>query len=52
MRMGMAESIDRTVFNGDSGANENTADVTGMNDGWNLGIHLEPSQQGEAETKR
>ena len=30
MRMGMTESIDRTVFNGDSGANENTADVTGM----------------------
>ena len=30
MRMAMVESVDRVVFNGDTGANENTADITGM----------------------
>lgn len=30
MRMAMVESVDRAVFNGDTGANENTADITGM----------------------
>ena len=30
MRMAMVESVDRAVFNGDAGANENTADITGM----------------------
>ena len=30
MRAGMVESIDRTVFNGDTTANENIADITGM----------------------
>ena len=30
MRMAMVESVDRAVFNGDSGANENSADITGM----------------------
>ena len=30
MRMAMTESVDLTVFKGDSGANENTADITGM----------------------
>ena len=31
MREAMTESVDLTVFNGDSGANENAADITGMN---------------------
>ena len=30
MRMGMVESVDRAIFNGDAGANENTADITGL----------------------
>ena len=30
MRMAMVESVDRAVFNGDTGANENVADITGM----------------------
>ena len=30
MRMAMTESVDITVFNGDTGANENSADITGM----------------------
>ena len=30
MRMAMTESVDLTVFKGDSGANENVADITGM----------------------
>ena len=30
MRMAMVESVDRAVFNGDSGANETTADIVGM----------------------
>ena len=30
MRMAMTESVDLVVFNGDSGANENTADITGL----------------------
>ena len=30
MRMAMVESVDRAVFNGDPGANENVADITGM----------------------
>ena len=30
MRMAMVEGVDRAVFNGDSGANENSADVTGL----------------------
>ena len=30
MQMAMTESVDRAVFNGDGGANENTADITGM----------------------
>ena len=30
MRAGMTESIDLAVFKGDAGANENTADITGM----------------------
>ena len=30
MRMAMVESVDRAIFNGDTGANENTADITGM----------------------
>ena len=30
MRMAMTESVDLTVFKGDSGANENSADITGM----------------------
>ena len=30
MRMAMTESVDLTVFNGDAGANENTADIVGM----------------------
>ena len=30
MRAAMVESVDRAVFNGDTGANENTADITGM----------------------
>ena len=30
MRAAMVEKIDRTVFVGDSGANENTADITGL----------------------
>ena len=30
MRMAMVESVDKAVFNGDGGANENTADITGM----------------------
>ena len=30
MRMAMTEGIDRAVFNGDGGANENTADITGL----------------------
>ena len=30
MRMAMTESVDLAVFKGDSGANENTADITGM----------------------
>ena len=30
MKMAMVESVDRAVFNGDTGANENTADITGM----------------------
>ena len=30
MRMGMVESVDRAVFNGDGGANENSADIVGM----------------------
>ena len=31
MREAMTESVDLAVFNGDSGANENAADITGMN---------------------
>ena len=31
MRMAMAEDIDRTIFTGDSGANENSADIAGFN---------------------
>lgn len=31
MRMAMSEDIDRTIFLGDTGANENTADITGFN---------------------
>ena len=31
MRMGIMESVDKAVFLGDNGANENTADVTGLN---------------------
>ena len=30
MRMAMAEDIDRTIFTGDSGANENSADIVGF----------------------
>ena len=30
MRMAMVESVDLAVFNGDDGANENTADIVGM----------------------
>ena len=30
MRMAMVESVDRAVFIGDSGANENTADIVGL----------------------
>ena len=30
MRMAMMESVDLAVFNGDGGANENSADITGM----------------------
>ena len=30
MRMAMVESVDLAVFNGDNGANENTADVVGL----------------------
>ena len=30
MRMAMVESVDLAVFNGDGGANENTADIVGM----------------------
>ena len=30
MRMAMTESVDITCFNGDTGANENSADITGM----------------------
>ena len=30
MRAAMVESVDRAVFNGDGGANENTADVVGL----------------------
>ena len=30
MQSAMVESVDRAVFNGDSGANENTADIVGM----------------------
>ena len=30
MRLAMLESVDRAVFNGDAGANENVADITGM----------------------
>ena len=30
MRMAMSEDVDRTIFLGDSGANENTADITGL----------------------
>ena len=30
MRMAMVESVDRAVFNGDSGANESGADIVGM----------------------
>lgn len=30
MRMSMTEGIDRKIFLGDSGANENTADITGL----------------------
>lgn len=30
MRMGMVEAVDRKVFLGDTGANENTADITGL----------------------
>ena len=30
MRMAMTEDVDNTIFNGDSGANENTADITGL----------------------
>ena len=30
MRMAMTEGVDRAVFNGDAGANENTADIVGM----------------------
>ena len=30
MRMAMTEGVDRAVFNGDTGANENTADITGL----------------------
>lgn len=31
LRMAMTEGIDRAVFLGDSGANENSADITGLN---------------------
>ena len=31
MRAAMAEDVDRTIFLGDTGANENTADITGFN---------------------
>lgn len=30
MRAGMTEKVDRAVFNGDTGANENSADITGF----------------------
>ena len=30
MRMAMTEQIDQAIFKGDSGANENTADITGL----------------------
>ena len=30
MRAAMSESVDLTIFNGDSGANESTADITGL----------------------
>ena len=30
MRAAMSETVDRVVFNGDTGANENQADITGM----------------------
>ena len=30
MRMGMADAIDKKIFNGDAGANENGADITGL----------------------
>ena len=31
MRMALTEGIDRTIFLGDAGANENTADIVGLN---------------------
>ena len=37
MRAAMAEDVDRTIFVGDSGANENVADIAGFNTHANVG---------------
>ena len=47
MRMAMVESVDRAVFNGDTGANENTADITGMRTAGISESTLTPEQQSQ-----
>ena len=45
MRMAMVESVDRAVFNGDNGANEDTADIVGMQTAGITESDLDPSRQ-------
>ena len=37
MRMGLTEAVDRAIFKGDAGADENTADITGLQTAANVG---------------
>ena len=47
MSAAMAETVDRVCFNGDNGANENSADITGLADGGCLRDDPDASQQGQ-----
>ena len=45
LQMAMTEKIDRTIFLGDSGANENVADITGLNTATITEVTLEQSEK-------
>ena len=47
MSAAMSETVDRVCFNGDSGANENSADITGLAHGGCLRGDPDASQQGQ-----